>query len=64
MKAGSGNRTVSIVWVVRKPSWQHRKGVWEFSAARRAISARSATSWALEAKRIPQPVSATAITSS
>ena len=34
------------------------------SATRRAIAVRSAASWTLRAKRMPQPVSATAMTSS
>ena len=54
----------SSVCVVRKPSWATMNGVSLASAARRAIAARSATSWALRATRIAQPVSATAIRSS
>jgi len=50
--------------VVRKPSWQTRNGVSVSSAARRAMAVRSAASWALRAKTMPQPVSATPITSS
>ena len=49
---------------MRKPSWQTRNGVSIASAARRAMALRSAASWALRANTIPQPVSATPITSS
>ena len=62
--SSSGSSTFSRVWVVRKPSWQTRKGVSLSSAARRAMAVRSAASCALRAKRIPQPQSATPITSS
>ena len=64
ISSGSGRRTFSTVWVVRKPSWTDRNGVSPSSAARRRISARSPASWAFFAKAIPHPASATAITSS
>ena len=62
--SSSGSSTFSSVCVVRKPSWATMNGVSPASAVRRAMAARSAASWALRAKTIPQPVSATAITSS
>jgi len=52
------------VWVVRKPSWTTNHGVSPSSATRRAMAVRSAASWALRAKKMPQPASATPITSS
>ena len=53
--SSSGRRTFSSVWVVRNPSWATMNGVSVASATRRAMAARSAASWALRAKRIPQP---------
>jgi hypothetical protein len=62
--SGSGSRHVSRVWVVRKPSCTLKKGISVASAQRRAIRHRSPDSCALRANSMPQPVSATAITSS
>ena len=53
-----------MVWVVRKPSCTQRNGVSVSSATRRQIAVRSAASCALRANRMPQPVSATPMTSS
>ena len=64
MKSGSGNRTLSTVCVVRKPSCTLKNGVLLFSAARRAMRHMSPASWALRPKSIPQPQSATLIRSS
>ena len=64
MNSGSGRRTVSTVCVVRKPSWTLKNGVCVASAARRAMRQKSPASWALRAKIMPQPQSATDITSS
>src|SRR5436309_12884579 len=64
MNAGSHKRTVSTVWVVRKPSWTLKNGVFDASAARREIRQKSPASWALRAKIMPQPQSATDMTSS
>jgi len=64
MNSGSGRRTVSTVCVVRKPSWTLKNGVCVASAVRRAIRQRSPASWALRPKIMPQPQSATLITSS
>ena len=50
--------------MVRNPSWHTKNGTSDVSAARRAMAVRSAASWALRAKTMPQPVSATPITSS
>ena len=64
MNSGSGSRTVSTVCVVRKPSCTLKNGVCVASAARRAIRQKSPASWALRPKIMPQPQSATDITSS
>ncbi len=64
MKAVSGNRTVSTVCVVRKPSCTEKNGVRVDSAVRREMRQKSPASWALRAKSMPQPQSATAMTSS
>ena len=64
MNSGSGSRTLSTVCVVRKPSCTLKNGVCDASAARRAIRHRSPASWALRANSMPQPQSATLITSS
>ena len=64
MNSGSGSRTRSTVWVVRKPSCTLKNGVCVASAARRAIRQKSPASWALRPKIMPQPQSATDITSS
>ena len=53
-----------MVCVVRKPSWTTNQGVSPSSATRRAMAVRSAASWQLRAKKMPQPQSATPITSS
>ena len=50
---------------MRNPSWRHEeRRLASPPPTRRAIAVRSAASCALRANRIPQPVSATAITSS
>ena len=64
MNSGSGSRTVSTVCVVRKPSCTLKNGVCEASAARRQIRQKSPASWALRPNSMPQPQSATLITSS
>ena len=64
MNSSSGNFMFSIVCVVRKPSCTFMNGVSTASAARRAMSARSQASCALRPNKIPQPQSATLITSS
>ncbi len=62
--SSSGSWTFSIVWVVRKPSWATSHGVSPSSATRRAMAVRSAASWQLREKNMPQPQSATPIMSS
>ena len=64
MNSSSGSRTFSTVCVVRKPSCTLKNGVCEASAARRQIRHRSPASWALRPNSMPQPQSATLITSS
>jgi hypothetical protein len=64
MNSGSMSRTVSTVWVVRNPSWTLKNGVYVASATRREMRQKSPASWALRAKSIPHPTSATLITSS
>ena len=40
INSGSARRTLSMVCVVRKPSWIFKNGVREFSAVRRAIESQ------------------------